>query len=887
MNILDPLLRAGDGRTLRHLYRLAAAVTAAEADVTGLTDAQLRARTDEFRARLAAGETETALLSEAFATVREAARRVHGMRHFDVQVIGGAAMHLGNIAEMGTGEGKTLVATLPAYLNALSGHGVHVVTVNDYLAARDGAKMGRVHEFLGLSVGIVTAGLTPEQRRAAYQCDITYGTNNEFGFDYLRDNMARTADHLVQRGHHFAIVDEVDSILIDEARTPLIISGPGRDDAAWSREFARIVTHLSRGRDYDVDEKKRTVGILAPGIAFVEDWLGTSSLYTADRAKLVAHLTQALRAKELFSRDKEYALTDGEVAIIDEHTGRIMSGRRYSDGLHQALEAKEGVEVLSEDTTYATITLQNYFRLYDTLSGMTGTGSSEAAEFHRTFGLGVVEVPPNKPSRRIDEPDVIYQTAQAKFAAVVADIQARSAAGQPVLAGTADVATSEHLSHLLTAAGVQHEVLNAKQPEREAHVVAQAGRPGAVTVATNMAGRGTDILLGGNADELAAVRAAADGIDPELDPAAYQGVLDEVRAQVASDRARVAAAGGLYVIGTERHESRRIDNQLRGRAGRQGDPGTTIFYLSLEDELVRRFAGASLSRAASVLGAGDAPIRSAMVNRAVASAQGQTENHNYEIRKDVLKYDDVLTKQRESLYANRRRVLTGHDVLAELDELAQVAGADLAAQYASGPKSRWDLEALATAASEFMPAGPGVPELTAAAAGTAEVAAALTGALRSAIAARIAALGPDRAPEFARAVMLRVIDLGWRRQLNEMTYLKEGIHLRSLAQTDPLVEYQQGAYEMFTGMLAQMRRDIVGYFINLPAPATPDAAPVQDAAEPGTLEPDGAGHADLDSGDPDSAGVDSAGVDADGVDADAETAPGKALPGPDTATGRA
>ncbi|MDE2409043.1 MAG: preprotein translocase subunit SecA, partial [Actinomycetales bacterium] len=594
-NILDKVLRAGEGRVLAKLRSITEAVNALEEEFVKLTDAELADETTQLRSRYAAGESLDDLLPEAFAAVREASKRTLGMRHFDVQVMGGAALHLGNIAEMKTGEGKTLVATMPAYLNAIAGRGVHVVTTNDFLAGYQSELMGRVFRTLGMTTGCIISGQEPAERREQYLADITYGTNNEFGFDYLRDNMAWDKADLVQRGHFFAIVDEVDSILIDEARTPLIISGPASGEAnRWFAQFAKIVEDLQPVIDYEVDEKKRTVGILEPGIEKVEDYLGIDNLYESANTPLISFLNNALKAKALFKRDKDYVVMNGEVMIVDEHTGRILAGRRYNEGVHQAIEAKEGVEVKAENQTLATITLQNYFRMYHKLSGMTGTAETEAAEFVATYKLGVVPIPTNKPMVRIDQPDLIYKNEQVKFDMVVLDIAERHKAGQPVLVGTTSVEKSEYLSRLLAKAGVRHEVLNAKNHAREAAIVAQAGRLGSVTVATNMAGRGTDIMLGGNAEFLAVAALNQQGINAEEHPeeynAAWSKTYEELKAQVAIEAEKVLAVGGLYVLGTERHESRRIDNQLRGRAGRQGDKGESRFYLSLTDDLMRLFS---------------------------------------------------------------------------------------------------------------------------------------------------------------------------------------------------------------------------------------------------------------------------------------------------------
>ncbi len=667
-NPLEKLLRAGEGRILRRLQQVVKAVNALEEDYAQLTDEELRGETAELRARYEAGATLDQLMPEAFAAVREAAKRTLGQRPYDVQVMGGAALHLGNIAEMKTGEGKTLTATFPVYLNAIAGKGVHVVTVNDYLASYQSELMGRIYRALGMTTGNIVAGQTPEIRREQYNADITYGTNNEFGFDYLRDNMAWRKEDLVQRGHFFAIVDEVDSILIDEARTPLIISGPSSGEAnRWFVEFAKIAKTLEAGVDYEVDEKKRTIGVLEPGIEKVEDYLGIENLYESANTPLISFLNNSIKALALFKRDTDYVVMNDEVMIVDEHTGRILVGRRYNEGIHQAIEAKEAVPVKAENQTLATVTLQNYFRLYEKLAGMTGTAETEAAEFMSTYQLGVVPIPTNKPMIRKDQADLVYKNEQAKFIQVVEDIARRHETGQPVLVGTVSVEKSEYLSRLLAKKGIKHEVLNAKNHAREAEIVARAGRLGAVTVATNMAGRGTDIMLGGNAEFLAVQELRAKGLDPVETPEEYESEWDAVyqgmRDHVAEEATKVVEAGGLYVLGTERHESRRIDNQLRGRSGRQGDPGESRFYLSLTDDLMRLFqSGAAEAILARTNFPDDVAIESSMVSRAIKSAQSQVEARNAEIRKNVLKYDDVLNRQREAIYSDRRHILQGDDI---------------------------------------------------------------------------------------------------------------------------------------------------------------------------------------------------------------------------------
>ena len=703
MSIVDRILRIGEGRTLKKLDAIADQVEALADEYSELSDAELREMTDELKERYQDGETLDDLLPEAFATVVEAADRVLGMRPYHVQIMGGAALHRGNIAEMKTGEGKTLVATMPSYLRALTGKGVHVVTVNDYLAEYQSDLMGRVHRFLGLTTGCILVGQTPAERREQYACDITYGTNNEFGFDYLRDNMAQRPEDLVQRGHAFVIVDEVDSILIDEARTPLIISGPATGDVnKWYKEFATISERLRAGKDYEVDEKKRTVGVLAAGIERVEDYLGVDNLYESENTPLIGFLNNAIKAKELFHRDKDYIVRDGEVLIVDEHTGRVLPGRRYNEGMHQAIEAKERVEIKAENQTLATITLQNYFRLYPegSRSGMTGTAETEAAEFAGTYKIGVVPIPTNKPMIREDQPDLVYTTVEAKLDAVVDDIAERHELGQPVLVGTTSVEKSEILSERLREQGIPHEVLNAKQHAREAAVVAMAGRKGAVTVATNMAGRGTDIMLGGNAEHIAVTALKEAGLDPEENAEEYEKAWPQALAAAKeacrAEHDEVVELGGLYVLGTERHESRRIDNQLRGRSGRQGDPGESRFYLSMEDDLMRMFASGLAQR---IMSSGaypdDVPLESKMVTRGIAGAQRQVESRNYEIRKNVLKYDDVMTEQREKVYSERRQVLDGEDLEPQIEAFrAQAVTSIVEAGTAEGRPDEWDLDAL-------------------------------------------------------------------------------------------------------------------------------------------------------------------------------------------------
>lgn len=865
MSVLSKIMRAGEGKILRKLHRIADQVNSIEEDFVSLSDAELRALTAEYKERYADGETLDDLLPEAFATVREAAKRVLGQRHYDVQMMGGAALHLGYVAEMKTGEGKTLVGTLPAYLNALSGKGVHLITVNDYLAERDSEMMGRVHKFLGLSVGCIIANMTPAQRREQYGYDITYGTNNEFGFDYLRDNMAWSKDELVQRGHNFAIVDEVDSILVDEARTPLIISGPADQATKWYGDFAKLVTRLTRGEagntlkgieetgDYEVDEKKRTVAIHESGVSKVEDWLGIDNLYESVNTPLVGYLNNAIKAKELFKGDKDYVVIDGEVMIVDEHTGRILAGRRYNEGMHQAIEAKEGVDIKDENQTLATITLQNFFRLYKRhdhqgkevsgLCGMTGTAMTEAAEFHQIYKLGVVPIPTNRPMVRADQSDLIYRTEVAKFAAVVDDIAEKHEQGQPILVGTTSVEKSEYLSQQLSKRGVQHEVLNAKQHDREAPIIAQAGRKGAVTVATNMAGRGTDIKLGGNPDDLAEAELRQRGLDPvehvEEWAAALPAAMEKAERAVKTEFEEVVDLGGLYVLGTERHESRRIDNQLRGRSGRQGDPGESRFYLSLGDDLMRLFKAQMVERVMAMANVpDDVPIENKMVTRAIASAQSQVEQQNFETRKNVLKYDEVLNRQREVIYGERRRVLEGENLQDQVTHfMDDTIEAYISAETAEGFAEEWDLDRLWGAFKQLYPVKVTIDELEEDAGDRAGLTAefiseAIKDDIHQQYETREEQLGSEIMRELERRVVLSVLDRKWREHLYEMDYLQEGIGLRAMAQKDPLVEYQREGFDMFNAMMDGIKEESVGYLFNLEVQVEQqvEEVPVSDAA---------------------------------------------------------
>ena len=823
---LSKLLRAGEGRTVKRLAKIADEVMALDEEYSALTDEELRAKTAEFKDQLEGGASLDDILLDAFATAREASWRVLGQKHYKVQIMGGAALHFGNVAEMKTGEGKTLTSVLPAYLNGLSGKGVHIVTVNDYLAKRDAEMMGRVHHFLGLEVGVILSEMRPAERKKAYDADITYGTNNELGFDYLRDNMTRSANDIVQRGHNYAIVDEVDSILIDEARTPLIISGPVDGSSQFYNVFAQLAPRMREGIHYEVDQRKRTVGISEEGVEFVEDQLGIDNLYAPEHSQLVSYLNNAIKAKELFERDKDYIIRQGEVMIVDGFTGRVLPGRRYNEGMHQAIEAKEQVEIKNENQTLATVTLQNYFRLYDKLSGMTGTAETEAAELHQIYKMDVVQIPPNRPNQRTDRDDLIYKTQEAKFAAVADDIAEHVAKGQPVLVGTTSVERSEYLSQLLTRKGVEHNVLNAKHHEEEGRIIAEAGLPGKVTVSTNMAGRGTDIVLGGNPEVLLDAKLQAQGLDPFEDEERYQEAWNE-QLPIAKERSQqlgdeVREAGGLYVIGTERHESRRIDNQLRGRSGRQGDPGESRFYLSMRDELMVRFVGQSMENMMNRLNVpDDVPIEAKMVSNAIKGAQSQVENQNFEMRKNVLKYDEVLNEQRKVVYRERQEILGSRDIAGQVRRMIEsTIGAYVDGATAEGYVEDWDLDELWNALDSLY--GPKVSaqelidgdeygspgELT-------------SGQLRQALIddanaqydsleERITSIGgEDQMRNLERMVILPIIDTKWREHLYEMDYLKEGIGLRAMAQRDPLVEYQKEGGDMFNAMNEAVQEETV------------------------------------------------------------------------------
>ncbi|AJE66781.1 preprotein translocase subunit SecA [Corynebacterium glutamicum] len=823
---LSKVLRVGEGRAVKRLHKIADQVIALEEKFANLTDEELKAKTAEFKERIAGGEGLDEIFLEAFATAREASWRVLGQKHYPVQIMGGAALHFGNVAEMRTGEGKTLTCVLPAYLNALEGKGVHVVTVNDYLAKRDAEMVGRVHRYLGLEVGVILSDMRPDERRKAYTADITYGTNNELGFDYLRDNMARSLSDLVQRGHNYAIVDEVDSILIDEARTPLIISGPVDGTSQFYNVFAQIVPRMTKDVHYEVDERKKTVGVKEEGVEYVEDQLGIDNLYAPEHSQLVSYLNNAIKAQELFTRDKDYIVRNGEVMIVDGFTGRVLAGRRYNEGMHQAIEAKERVEIKNENQTLATVTLQNYFRLYTKLAGMTGTAETEAAELNQIYKLDVIAIPTNRPNQREDLTDLVYKTQEAKFAAVVDDIAERTEKGQPVLVGTVSVERSEYLSQLLTKRGIKHNVLNAKHHEQEAQIVAQAGLPGAVTVATNMAGRGTDIVLGGNPEILLDIKLRERGLDPFEDEESYQEAWDaelpamKQRCEERGDKVR--EAGGLYVLGTERHESRRIDNQLRGRSARQGDPGSTRFYLSMRDDLMVRFVGPTMENMMNRLNVpDDVPIESKTVTNSIKGAQAQVENQNFEMRKNVLKYDEVMNEQRKVIYSERREILESADISRYIQNMIEeTVSAYVDGATANGYVEDWDLDKLWNAlealydpsinwtdlveGSEYGKPG----ELSAEDLRTALVndAHAEYAKLEEAVSA---IGGEAQIRNIERMVLMPVIDTKWREHLYEMDYLKEGIGLRAMAQRDPLVEYQKEGGDMFNGMKDGIKEETV------------------------------------------------------------------------------
>ena len=842
MGILDRILRAGEGKKIKALEGMVPDINAFEPEISALSDDALKAKTGEFRQRLDNGADLDDLLLEAFAVCREAAVRTIGQRHYDVQMMGGAALHFGWVAEMKTGEGKTLVSTLPAYLNGLTGKGVHLVTVNDYLARRDAEWMGQIHRWLGLSIGLIIPGVrnSPAEKRASYESDITYATNNEMGFDYLRDNMAQSkTDKVQQRGHNYCIVDEVDSILIDEARTPLIISGRVGDAAKLYYRFASIVRGLKRDIDYEVEEDKRVVVPLEAGIDNVERALEVENIYDNVQANLVHQFTVALKAKELYKRDKDYIVQGGEVKIVDEFTGRILEGRRWSEGIHQAVEAKEGVKIKEENQTLATITLQNYFRMYDKLAGMTGTAQTEAAELGSTYALGVVPIPTNRALARIDAPDLIYKSEEAKFNAIIDDISPRHEQGQPILVGTASVARSEILGRLMTQRGIEHEVLNAKQHTREAEIVTQAGRLGAVTVATNMAGRGVDILLGGNPEGLARHDVLKEGhtedllvdefelplpLDQMPDDfreartkaiARYEELLAEYSAECKAEGVTVRELGGLYVIGSERHDSRRIDNQLRGRAGRQGDPGESRFFLSLDDDLMRLFATGALNYVMGRALPDDEAIEAKMVTKAIERAQTTVETKNAEIRKNVLKYDEVMNQQRKVIYARRDQILDGEDLRsAAMEYLAEAVDALIATHCASVADDEWDLDGLNKELTLYFPNTITDDDLRQCG-DTDEIYDLVMGQATEHYERREEELGNEVLRQVERQVMLRIIDQRWREHLEEMDYLQGGINLRAMGQKDPLTEWQREGFEMFGAMMTGIAQDFVKYVMNV------------------------------------------------------------------------
>ena len=817
-NFLSKILSFGADKDLKAYQRIVEKINALEPTMQEMSDEELQAQTEKFKARYAEGESLDDLLPEAFATVREASVRTIGQRHFDVQLIGGIALHKGTIAEMKTGEGKTLVSTLAGYLNALSGEGVHIVTVNDYLAKRDSEWMGTIYKFLGISVGLLQNGMRLSLKKPAYEADITYGTNSEFGFDYLRDNMVTRPEMRVQRGHHYAIVDEVDSILIDEARTPLIISGAGTKSAGTYKDFAKAVRGLTPDVDFEMDEAKHTIATTEIGLEKVERALNIDDIYNDETGQLVNHLQQALKAEYMFHRDQQYVVIDGEVKIVDEFTGRIMEGRRYSEGLHQAIEAKENVQVREENQTLATITLQNYFLMYDKLSGMTGTAMTEDAEFREVYHVPVQVIPPNRPVKREDLDDLVYRTIDAKFEAVVRDVEERHQNGQPVLVGTVSIDNSERISRILSKRGIKHNVLNAKFHEREAQIIAQAGRKGAVTIATNMAGRGTDILLGGNPDVMAEDILRNQGIEPaEATQEQKEAARKEAKEICATEREAVTAAGGLCVIGTERHESRRIDNQLRGRSGRQGDPGQTQFYLSLEDDLMRRFGGDRMDGVAAMMQRyelpDDMPIKAKIVTKLVEGAQRKVEEVNFAMRKNVLDYDDVMNKQRQVIYAERNKILDGKDLMELIETVTASTTQRICEEFCYGDADEWDLEGLEKWLTELT-GKTDFPEFTEDTKFE-QLEEDVTAFVQKTFDEKTQKLGEEVMRELAAQVMLRVIDTRWMAYLQEMDYLKTGIGLRGFGQRDPLVEYKTEAYEAFTLLVNTMYEDFLRTILRL------------------------------------------------------------------------
>jgi len=845
-NFLSKILSFGADKDLKAYKRIVEKINALEPTMQAMSDEELQAQTEKFKARYAEGESLDDLLLEAFATVREASVRTIGQRHFDVQLIGGIALHKGTIAEMKTGEGKTLVSTLAGYLNALSGEGVHIVTVNDYLAKRDSEWMGTIYKFLGISVGLLQNGMRLSLKKPAYEADITYGTNSEFGFDYLRDNMVTRPEMRVQRGHHYAIVDEVDSILIDEARTPLIISGAGTKSAGTYKDFAKAVRGLTPDVDFEMDEAKHTIATTEIGLEKVERALNIDDIYNDESGQLVNHLQQALKAEYMFHRDQQYVVIDGEVKIVDEFTGRIMEGRRYSEGLHQAIEAKENVQVREENQTLATITLQNYFLMYDKLSGMTGTAMTEDAEFREVYHVPVQVIPPNRPVKREDLDDLVYRTIDAKFEAVVRDVEERHQNGQPVLVGTVSIDNSERISRILSKRGIKHNVLNAKFHEREAQIIAQAGREGAVTIATNMAGRGTDILLGGNPDVMAEDILRNQGIEPaEATQEQKEAARKEAKEICATEREAVTAAGGLCVIGTERHESRRIDNQLRGRSGRQGDPGQTQFYLSLEDDLMRRFGGDRMDGVAAMMQRyelpDDMPIKAKIVTKLVEGAQHKVEEVNFAMRKNVLDYDDVMNKQRQVIYAERNKILDGKDLMELIETVTASTTQRVCEEFCYGDADEWDLEGLEKWLTELT-GKTDLPEFTEDTKFE-QLEEDVTAFVQKTFDEKTQKLGEEVMRELAAQVMLRVIDTRWMAYLQEMDYLKTGIGLRGFGQRDPLVEYKTEAYEAFTLLVNTMYEDFLRTILRLELVNRPrqntEAEAFQNAHYSGGEETDG------------------------------------------------
>lgn len=845
-NFLSKILSFGADKDLKAYQRIVEKINALEPTMQEMSDEELQAQTEKFKARYAEGESLDDLLPEAFATVREASVRTIGQRHFDVQLIGGIALHKGTIAEMKTGEGKTLVSTLAGYLNALSGEGVHIVTVNDYLAKRDSEWMGTIYKFLGISVGLLQNGMRLSLKKPAYEADITYGTNSEFGFDYLRDNMVTRPEMRVQRGHHYAIVDEVDSILIDEARTPLIISGAGTKSAGTYKDFAKAVRGLTPDVDFEMDEAKHTIATTEIGLEKVERALNIDDIYNDETGQLVNHLQQALKAEYMFHRDQQYVVIDGEVKIVDEFTGRIMEGRRYSEGLHQAIEAKENVQVREENQTLATITLQNYFLMYDKLSGMTGTAMTEDAEFREVYHVPVQVIPPNRPVKREDLDDLVYRTIDAKFEAVVRDVEERHQNGQPVLVGTVSIDNSERISRILSKRGIKHNVLNAKFHEREAQIIAQAGREGAVTIATNMAGRGTDILLGGNPDVMAEDILRNQGIEPaEATQEQKEAARKEAKEICATEREAVTAAGGLCVIGTERHESRRIDNQLRGRSGRQGDPGQTQFYLSLEDDLMRRFGGDRMDGVAAMMQRyelpDDMPIKAKIVTKLVEGAQRKVEEVNFAMRKNVLDYDDVMNKQRQVIYAERNKILDGKDLMELIETVTASTTQRICEEFCYGDADEWDLEGLEKWLTELT-GKTDLPEFTEDTKFE-QLEEDVTAFVQKTFDDKTQKLGEEVMRELAAQVMLRVIDTRWMAYLQEMDYLKTGIGLRGFGQRDPLVEYKTEAYEAFTLLVNTMYEDFLRTILRLELVNRPrqntEAEAFQNAHYSGGEETDG------------------------------------------------